>query len=339
MDDDYYSLLGVKPSAEAADIKAAYRDKKAALDAKGAKGSVAALNKAWNVLSDPYQRGRYDAGREAEAEADGDSDADDVDVTTDDAPPARRRFFEPAPKRDRNAPKPEPTVDVPEGYALPEPRRRVTAMVIDLMVLLVVFVGSQYAASEYNKSNHEAEVDRISAIDDELDDLNDEKNDLEDELDDLEAEDPEAEDPVPTEQVDASNDEIDALDDRIDDLEEERSDVTSELSPAYQLAYTGAFAFGFLFLVVPSAMTGRTLGKKLRNLKVVRMDGSPLGITGALFRYGILVVGAYVLSLLLPLLGVAIVLFIVLGWMRNPNQQGMHDRTSKTLVVTEASDG
>ncbi len=334
MNDDYYSLLGVKPSAEAADIKAAYRDKKAALDAKGDKGGVASLNKAWNTLSDPYQRGRYDAGRDYEAESDSDADGDDVDVTSDDTPPARRRFFEPAPKRDRNAPKPLPTVDVPEGYALPEPRRRVTAMVIDLMILLVVFVGSQYAASEYNKSNHKAEVDRVSAIDDELNDLNDDKNELEDEVEDLEAE-----DPVPTEQVDATNDGIDALDDKIDDLEEERSDVTSDLSPAYQLAYTGAFAFGFLFLVVPSALTGRTLGKKLRDLKVVRMDGSPLGITGALFRYGILVVGAYVLSLLLPLLGVAIVLFIVLGWMRNPNQQGMHDRTSKTLVVTEASDG
>ena len=59
--DDYYDLLGVEPGAATADIKSAYRDKKAALDAKGDKGAVARLNKAWNVLSDPYQRGRYDA--------------------------------------------------------------------------------------------------------------------------------------------------------------------------------------------------------------------------------------------------------------------------------------
>ena len=64
--DDYYELLGVDADAPVDDIRAAYRDKKAAVADTGtdaAKADAAALNKAWNVLSDPYQRGRYDEQR------------------------------------------------------------------------------------------------------------------------------------------------------------------------------------------------------------------------------------------------------------------------------------
>ena len=63
---DYYELLGVDADAPVDDIRAAYRDKKAAVADTGtdaAKADAAALNKAWNVLSDPYQRGRYDQQR------------------------------------------------------------------------------------------------------------------------------------------------------------------------------------------------------------------------------------------------------------------------------------
>ena len=87
--DDYYDLLGVEPGAETADIKSAYREQKAALDAKGDKGAVSRLNKAWNVLSDPYQRGRYDAQRETTVETGELEPASSV--VTDDAPPPRRR--------------------------------------------------------------------------------------------------------------------------------------------------------------------------------------------------------------------------------------------------------
>ena len=64
--DDYYDLLGVDADAPTDDIRAAYREQKAALDDStdgDAKADAAKLNKAWNVLSDPYQRGRYDEQR------------------------------------------------------------------------------------------------------------------------------------------------------------------------------------------------------------------------------------------------------------------------------------
>lgn len=311
--DDYYGLLGVEPDAEAATIRDAYREKKAALDAKGDKTGVAALNRAWNVLSDPYQRGRYDADREKTAEA-----GEPVEVVAGNEPPRRRRLFEPA-SRDRAMTPPAPTIEPPAGTRFPEPRKRVIAMVIDLTVLLALFIGSQFALNAILNANNEQELDQIDAINEQIDGLNDQIDELENQ------------DPVP-------DDQVSALNDQVDELEDQRSEVGDKLAPTYQLMNGAFFAAGLLYLVVPSAISGSTLGKKLMGLKVVRQDGRKLGLSGAVYRYGLLVVGSYALSLLIPLLGVAIVLFIILGWMRNPNQQGMHDRFTKTLVVTEARD-
>ncbi len=88
MTDDYYELLGVEPDAAVTDIRAAYRERKAAVGARDdddAKADAAALNKAWNVLSDPYQRGRYD---QQLADA-GDDDGDDEDDEAVDVPATR----------------------------------------------------------------------------------------------------------------------------------------------------------------------------------------------------------------------------------------------------------
>src|SRR5580704_618737 len=99
--DDYYEMLGVDEDAPVDDIRAAYRDKRAAAldiddspknknkdrDAERARAEAAALNKAWNVLSDPYQRGRYDEQRASGAT---ETDDDDVDDDEDAAPVARK---------------------------------------------------------------------------------------------------------------------------------------------------------------------------------------------------------------------------------------------------------
>src|SRR5438477_4276923 len=139
--DDYYAILGVDPGAPTEDIKVAYREKKAALATKTAdsgKADAARLNKAWNVLSDPYQRGRYDEQRStADENGEVDDDADDGAVTT--GRPRERSRQQP---RTRARELPPPTIQLPAGTSWPENRRRITAMVIDLSVLLLFFIGS-----------------------------------------------------------------------------------------------------------------------------------------------------------------------------------------------------
>lgn len=61
----HYQVLGVVPEATASEIKAAYRHKirQAHPDAGGSTASsadVAAINEAWNVLSQPNRRASYD---------------------------------------------------------------------------------------------------------------------------------------------------------------------------------------------------------------------------------------------------------------------------------------
>src|SRR5262245_55605275 len=69
---DHYELLGVEPDATKDEIKAAYRTEVQDAD----KTRKAQLNRAWNVLSDPMQRQRYD--EQLHEGGGGDEDATDV---------------------------------------------------------------------------------------------------------------------------------------------------------------------------------------------------------------------------------------------------------------------
>jgi cation transport ATPase len=62
---DYYATLGLKPTATAADIKAAYRAaaKRAHPDAGGSAEAMRRVNEAHRVLADPAARADYDRGR------------------------------------------------------------------------------------------------------------------------------------------------------------------------------------------------------------------------------------------------------------------------------------
>jgi DnaJ-class molecular chaperone len=82
--DDYYELLDVAADADRDDIRGAYRAKRDALQAQdGAdnRAKIAELNRAWNVLSDPAQRDRYDERLAVSRDAD---DVDDDDEYDDD---------------------------------------------------------------------------------------------------------------------------------------------------------------------------------------------------------------------------------------------------------------
>ena len=82
MTETHYDLLGVEPDATKEEIRSAYRERLEDLRTKvekgrsdqarnGAREETARLNSAWQVLSDPFQRQRYDA-----ALSDGSADAE-----------------------------------------------------------------------------------------------------------------------------------------------------------------------------------------------------------------------------------------------------------------------
>ncbi len=95
-DYSYYDDLGVSPQASRDELKAAYQDRIAALEAarekkgvspaqlQGNRQEAARVRAAWNVLADPFQRSRYDE-RIGSASTNGDvSDHDDDVIDVDD---------------------------------------------------------------------------------------------------------------------------------------------------------------------------------------------------------------------------------------------------------------
>jgi uncharacterized RDD family membrane protein YckC len=155
--ESHYELLGVEPDASKEEIRSAYRDRLDQLRGKvekgrsdqardGARAETARLNAAWQVLSDPFQRQRYDAEittGEATASEEGEEREEEA------APaPARRRWFEPRERpegdergertprgRERRQP-----VGVAGAEAAPL-GRRLAALGIDVLTMGAVFVG------------------------------------------------------------------------------------------------------------------------------------------------------------------------------------------------------
>jgi uncharacterized RDD family membrane protein YckC len=149
MSETHYELLGVEPDSSKDEIRAAYRERLEELRGKaekgrsdqardGARAETARINAAWQVLSDPFQRQRYDAGLVSGSETDEDEDAD---IEVEAAPvPARRRLFEPRPRDEKGRPQRREPVGVPGAEAAPL-GRRLAALAIDVLTMGAVFVG------------------------------------------------------------------------------------------------------------------------------------------------------------------------------------------------------
>jgi curved DNA-binding protein CbpA len=343
--DDYYALLGVSPDAGTDEIKAAYRAKRVALEGGEQRAEAALVNRAWNVLSDPYQRGRYDE-QLAQARLDDLDGHDDGEAAAADAAPARRRrLFDPSPPRDRapRAPRalPTRTLELPSEVEPAERRARVLAMVFDLTVVVAIGIGSMLVGQAVLRDRFPDEIDRSEEISDRIAELDDDADTAADRASDLEADAARAESDGDTSRAADLRDDAAAatreetrLRDEIETLDEEQADIASEVQPTYILFNYGIpVALGVLYLVPMSALTGQTLGKRLRGVRVVRVDGRPLGWTGALVRYGAPAFVTVGFAFLLGPLALLLVLFGVLAWMRNPNEQGLHDRLAKTVVV------
>jgi len=145
-DRTHYEVIDAEPQASKADLKAAYAAALEAAQVAENADESAAVRRAWQVLSDPIQRQRYDEAIgvnhrgalepadvvDGEIVDDEDADADDVEVVdgeiVDDEDPRamRQRLFH----------------HIPDFLEQPTLGRRVTASMIDVVTTLAVFLVS-----------------------------------------------------------------------------------------------------------------------------------------------------------------------------------------------------
>jgi curved DNA-binding protein CbpA len=352
--DDYYELLDVAPDSERDDIRVAYRAKREALqatDGDQTRAEVAHLNRAWNVLSDPTQRERYDE-RLAEAR-ESDNNNDDYD---DDEPAATQRPTRAArPSRSAPLTKAEEraearrartarqaTIVVPAGLTMASIRDRLRAFAFDLLVLLVVLFVAYFAGFRLIDNHFPGERSRGSALLTQQDTANknltaDQKRVATDvkaaaaaKLRNDTAGEQKANAAAATARRAATKDT-----NQKNQLGTQINKINKQLSPWIVLIFVSAFAVMILYLVPSTAISGQTLGKRISKIRVVHVDGSPVGWTTAVVRFGVpLLVGLFLaVPLKFQLLGFAIPVFGMLGWISKPNRQGLHDKLAKTIVV------
>jgi uncharacterized RDD family membrane protein YckC len=315
---DYYDLLGVEANADKDTIKTAYRNQ---LDG-ASQSERAKLNKAWNVLSDPVQRERYD-----DARSEGWLDDVEPDDDVEDATPARRGGRAAAGSRERPArqarPAPEPTVDLPDGMVLADTRARGLALLIDFSILFVIYIlALSLALPALLKNQYPVQSHRIDAINKQIDQLDKQKSKADDTAGNSKAS---------KAQQDAAKKKSTALQKQIDAKNSQVTNIAKDFQTFALLMYAVLLGIFLLYAVPSTALTGQTLGMRLRHVRVVRADGSPVTWAGAFGRFVI----PFAVALLLPQLGAVIGLGMVLWYMRDKNRQGVHDKIARTLVVAD----
>jgi hypothetical protein len=353
--DDYYELLDVAPDAEREDIRTAYRslrDALASTDGEQNRAQVAKLNRAWNVLSDPAQRERYDERLAEHREADEIDDDDDAD---DDDSGGGARSRRPAP-RGRNAPpltraeqraearrtraNRQPTIVLPEGLTMAPTKARLGALGFDLAVLLLIFVGCQFIGVKLVNDRYPRQTDRITAISDTVDGIDtrisadSKKADAADKQAAAAAarNDTAAEATAKRAAADARAAKASEQKKR-DQLETESRKLSNELKPASTAVFAGTMVLAGLYLIPATALTGQTIGKRLKRIRVAKPDGSVPGWPAAWKRFGLPLVLAIALFPIFGPLGLAVMVIGMVGWVSHPNRQGLHDRLAKTVVV------
>ncbi len=345
--DDYYRLLDVAPDAEREEIRGAYREKRDALQEKqgdDARAKVAQLNRAWNVLSDPAQRARYDdhlaEQREAGDVVEYDDDGDDDDGK---GRPAVTRAARRARAREARTGR-AATIVVPEGLTQCSTRSRLMALGFDLLVCLFIFLavyqmglvlidrkfpgerkhGSDLVTQQKNAIKAvNTDKEKISAAD---------KAAAAAKL----RHDTVAEQAAKDKSTAAHAAETkDAA--RRDALGKEIDKINRHLGPWINLTFVVAMLILLLYLVPSTALSGKTIGKRLRHIRVVKLDGSRPGWSTALVRFGVPMLAGSVLAVLLRFgpLGLGVAVLGIIGWVSNPNRQGLHDRLAKTIVVDD----
>ena len=339
-----YEVLGVLPNASKDEIRDAYRERLA--DAQGgvtreetakkpsgssiaaARAEEARVRGAWQVLSDPLQRERYDTAQGIDSSGTAlefnDAEDDDEELTPRQARNAARaaRTADRPPGMFSTEIPPTPA-SWPPGLQPPPPRARFMALTIDVFVLSVLVLLQLLLTPVVIDQMKPGVSDKLDAITTQVDRANNQKDKLDSAVD-------KAKGAAAKKEAQAS---AAAKQKQIDKLETKQTDLRNELLPITLGMSLAVFALALLILLPSSVRTGRTLGKKLLQIHVVYADGSPLTLRGASRRYGAPLVAGLFLSSIVGPLGYVFVLVGVLTWPRNPNYQGLQDRLAKTLVV------
>lgn len=203
---DHYEELGVEPTASKDDIREAHRARLAELEAARERKGVteaqlqanreeaARVRGAWNVLSDPMQRQRYD--QQLMDERAGDGGSSDVEIVDDDdnaapapQPTGWRKLLGPPPAKPAaagaaaasgaagakgaanrkpqppaNPNRPAPTVELPPGMAIAETRSRGMALLFDLAICMIVYTAVMFLVPGLVKSGYTDIVDQSQKI-------------------------------------------------------------------------------------------------------------------------------------------------------------------------------
>jgi hypothetical protein len=134
--------------------------------------------------------------------------------------------------------------------------------------------------------------------------------------------------------LDRLEDRIETLHDRNDDLAETAQQLRTQLqSPSLWRVVRGTVNdlgitvgwFSLYFTLFLAWWNGRTPGKYLLGIRVVRLSGEPLSLWFAFERFG-----GYAAGIATGLFG-----FAQLYW--DPNRQAIHDRVARTVVIRTRS--
>jgi hypothetical protein len=124
-------------------------------------------------------------------------------------------------------------------------------------------------------------------------------------------------------------------------LDEAKQVNAANIEPANPKVYKGlawlkglvedlGLGFGwaaFYFTMFTALWYGQTPGKKLFNIRVIQLDGTPLSVWDSFGRYG-----GYGAGIATGLLG-----FAQIFW--DPNRQAIHDKISSTIVINDSDFG
>jgi uncharacterized RDD family membrane protein YckC len=315
---------------------------------------------AWNVLSDPFQRQRYDAKLD-------EGPGNEVEIVDDDDPGPQagtepqltgwRKLLAPPPPKNgagnrtsdaktpptNRRPRPEPTVKLPEGMKLAEPRVRGMALLFDISILIVIFFGVSLILPRLIQSDYTDIQDRITKVSD-LHDAREDVIDAQKSVDDAKS--ASATRSAQSDLKDAQKDYNSAVKDAKKEgvparyldtespptpkqLDKYSDKLSDKIKTTGYLTSGTILVLGLLYLVPLTKRKGRTLGMRGRGIRVVMVDGSPPGWYASFTRFAV----PLLLAVAIPNLGALIGLGMVAWGYFDRNGQGIHDKLARTLVV------